>query len=476
MIKLLFFICIVILVIIVLYDKKSEYSCPIVDDVSMLNTTIVDKVFYPKCNKDIFKIIKLAHFNNKKIIARGERHSMGGHTITKDGYIIDTKFLNQINLDGKNMVVKVGPGVTWDKLIYYLNRHGYSPKTLQSYASFSVGGSVSVNIHGITNDDCLCESIKELELITSSAEIVVCSRSMNSELFSLVIGGYGLFGIIVNVTLEIVPNVCVTPKSKQLTINNFCQYYHKISNSKTNIKFARIDITNMKDITLYYFTKNNNTIHNLELDKSPNKMSIISQLLYKWLLPIKYVQKIRFNLENRLGKPLDMKKSQKLSRNMVLYESAKPLSILYSPIINLKKTHILQEFFIPEKYFIVWMKYLEKIFSEHNEPVLLNITIRYIKEDKTTFLKYATQNMFAFVFYYRINCTTKEDHLLKKIHNLLTNKSLELTGTFYLPYRHHYTKTQLKKSYPNITDFFVMKKKYDPYELFTNLWYENYKK
>ena len=36
--------------------------------------------------------------------------------------------------------------------------------------------------------------------------IVRCSRNENAELFSLALGGYGLFGVILDVDLQVVPN------------------------------------------------------------------------------------------------------------------------------------------------------------------------------------------------------------------------------------------------------------------------------
>jgi FAD/FMN-containing dehydrogenase len=40
----------------------------------------------------------------------------------------------------EKMTVFTQPGATWGDLIEFLNPYGYSPKTMQSYCSFSVGG------------------------------------------------------------------------------------------------------------------------------------------------------------------------------------------------------------------------------------------------------------------------------------------------------------------------------------------------
>lgn len=53
--------------------------------------------------------------------------------------------------------------------------------------------------------------------------------------------------------------------------------------------------------------------------------------------------------------------------------------------------------------------------------------------------------------------------------------AISLNGTYYLPYRLHATKKQLYKAYPAAEQFFMLKKKYDPDELFQNRFYETYK-
>lgn len=460
------------------------------DDITKMNKTNVDNVFNVLSTEDIIHVIKLAKTNNKRVIARGEMHSMGGQTIAQNGYILDTKFMNHIlefNSDAETVVVE--PGVTWYNLIHFLNLYGYSPKILQSYASFSIGGSVSVNIHGITSDDVLSKSIIELEIINSDGDIIMCNRQQNSELFFLVIGGYGLFGVITKIKISITENKSLNLTTLSTNIQDFQNLYSNyITNAvyiqKINVKFARINITNMEDINIYLFTTNGNTIKksNIELDNAPKEMSKISQLIYKWILPNENAQKIRFQLETKLGKPLDIDDNEEITRNELLYESAKSLSTLYSPLIDINKTHILQEYFIPSvnpNNFTNFMTYLKDVFIVNKNKItnvnLLNITIRYVLHDNETFLNYTKRNMYAFVFYYRIDCNKSGDTRLRYIHNLLVNKTLELGGTFYLPYRHHYDQKQLEIAYPQINQFFELKKRYDQTEMFYNNWYGIYR-
>ena len=53
----------------------------------------------------------------------------------------------------------------------------------------------------------LSDDIEELTLVDPTGSVLVCNRSQNAELFSLVIGGYGLFGIVYAATLRLTPRV-----------------------------------------------------------------------------------------------------------------------------------------------------------------------------------------------------------------------------------------------------------------------------
>lgn len=66
-----------------------------------------------------------------------------------NGIVIDMQFINQISFDTCSNNVTVGAGALWSDVIFTLNHYGKAPRTLQSYCTFSVGGSLSVNAHGM---------------------------------------------------------------------------------------------------------------------------------------------------------------------------------------------------------------------------------------------------------------------------------------------------------------------------------------
>src|SRR5262249_34671847 len=100
--------------------------------------------------------------------------------------------------------------------------------------------------------------------------------------------------------------------------------------------------------------------------------------------------------------------------------------------------------------------------------------IRTVHKDMVTALPYAKQDMFGFVLYFNVRFNDSENEILKKTTADLIDAAAQSGGTYYLPYQLFYTREQLLTDYPEANDFFAMKKKYDPMELFSNKFYQKY--
>lgn len=452
------------------------HASPQVDDVSRLNATDVERVFEVRTPADIKAILRCAAAEGRQVLVRGTQHSMGGHTIAPGGFVLDMRHFDRLAYDPATELVSAGTGAHWTDLIHYLNQFGLSPRTMQSYSSFSVGGTVSVNAHGIATDHCLAESIVSFALITADAR----------ELFSLAIGGYGLFGIITEVTLRVNPNLHLELDLLRVAPKDFFfsgRVYRSLlaadpdKGGDVDIKLARLDITNLEHIELYVFRRASPVKTVSPLDLKPREMSLSSRLIYKWLAPT--LQELRFTAERALGTAFDW--GQTSERNALMYESAVPLARLYSPLLHIDDTFILQEYFVPQKSFLRWVEQAKPIYrriAQHSLVRLLNTTIRFVHHDTETALAYSRspEGVYAFVLYYRIRRTAEADEALRQFHEELTEVTLGVRGTFYLPYRHHYSFEQLEQAYGRDTllSFLERKEKYDPGCLFSSLWLRKY--
>ncbi|CAF3346440.1 unnamed protein product [Rotaria socialis] len=482
----------IILVLVCLYksyqwlnpDTKYEIDFTgniYLDDVSQLNKTCVSSIFYPRTVNDIQYLISEARSKNKTISIRGQAHTMGGQTLpsrkrSSTNYVFDLKYMNHVEYDSKNQEVLVQSGATWAHVIHNLNSYGRSPVVMQSYCTFSVAGTISVNAHGITSDDAMYNSVISIEYIDIDGKQQECNREKNQEMFSLIIGGYGLFAIITRLRLMTVPNIKTTLEYIRLQSDQFPTLYEEYLDDTTiEIKIARVDLVRPNNILMFIFRRQLSTIGTVaDLDEEARVMQPRQHLIYTYLAQQRLFRRIRFALEKVFARPLDL--SLSTDRNTTMYESAKPMAILYQPLTIYNDTFILQEYFIPKPYFQHWYDKLKLIIVEkYNHVFLLNLTIRFVKKDQTTFLSYTkNDDCYAFVFYFRITCNDSGDQQVRELNQKLIQLAFDCHGTFYLPYRQHYTFEQMSKAYPMINEFFEKKLTYDPIELFSNDWYENY--
>lgn len=180
----------------------------VINDVSSLNPTIVHKIEKPTSLEDLQKIVQTAIEKKLTISIAGARHSQGGQILKKGGIVVDMTAYNKIlNLDEKNKILKVQSGANWQQIQNFLNKHGLAVKVQQSSNVFTVGGSLGSNIHGRDpRFGTIIETIKGFHLLNPEGKLIYVTRTSDPKLFSLVIGGYGLFGIITDVDIEVTTN------------------------------------------------------------------------------------------------------------------------------------------------------------------------------------------------------------------------------------------------------------------------------
>jgi FAD/FMN-containing dehydrogenase len=137
-------------------------------------------------------------------------------------------------------------------------------------------------------------------------------------------------------------------------------------------------------------------------------------------------------------------------------------------------TDILHEYFIPKEQVKDFIDSLKRILPAYKVD-LLNITVRNVKKDEDAFLRYANEEVFGFVMLFNQARTIEAEMEMKVATQRMIDATVSLKGTYYLPYRLHATKEQLIRSYPQAKEFFLLKKKYDPTEIFQNKFYQTYK-
>jgi FAD/FMN-containing dehydrogenase len=352
---------------------------------------------------------------------------------------------------------------------------------MQSINIFSLGGTLSVNAHGIDpSPGPVAPTVRSMRIMLSSGDIVKASPTENSELFRHALGGYGLFGVILDVDLDIVDNEMYTRKTQYVNYSEYPSYYRNAVENNPNIGlvFGRLSVapqSYLRETAVHIYEKApyDAALPPLRSETHESLNRFIINLSktggagrwLRWTLE-KYAEPHLHACVSR-NQAMNQKEVCLVTRNEEMYDDMAYLKN------RLRDTDILQEYFIPYDRMPEFVDSLRTV-VQRDHANLLNVTIRTVHKDTTTALPYAKQNMFAFVLYFNVKFNDADNEILKRTTSDLIDAAEQVGGTFYLPYQLFYSGEQLRKAYPEIDDFFAMKKKYDPAGLFTNKFYEKY--
>jgi FAD/FMN-containing dehydrogenase len=150
-----------------------------------------------------------------------------------------------------------------------------------------------------------------------------------------------------------------------------------------------------------------------------------------------------------------------VARNQAMYES---LGFLQNRLPQY--TDVLHEYFLPHEEIVPFLDELRAQLGEHDAQ-LLSASIRSVHQEDIV-LDYAQGERFSVVLYLSQAVSDAGNEDMASLTRALVATSLELGGTFYLPYQQHYTREQVAQAYPRLEEFFAVKRRYDPGMRFQN--------
>ncbi|MCA9437227.1 MAG: FAD-binding protein [Candidatus Omnitrophica bacterium] len=153
----------------------------------------------PESSEEVASILKYAYEHDLPVSTRGEAHSQTGQSLVEDGIVLSSRGMNKIlNIDEAGMTADVQAGVVWGDLVKELDPLGLVPRILTNNLGVTLGGTLSMAGLGVASFryGAQGDNVLELEVVTATGDIVVCSPEENSELFDLARSGLGQFGVI----------------------------------------------------------------------------------------------------------------------------------------------------------------------------------------------------------------------------------------------------------------------------------------
>lgn len=171
-----------------------------------LNISAMEYVFRPSTEAGIRDVLELARDHGVKVGLRGSGRSYGDASLNAEQICLDLTRMNRIlEWNPESGVIRVEPGVTIQQLWRYVIEDGWWPYVVPGTMFPTIGGCASMNVHGKNNWRVgpIGDHILAFDLLLPTGDVRKCSRGENPELFHAAIGGFGMLGCFLSITLEL---------------------------------------------------------------------------------------------------------------------------------------------------------------------------------------------------------------------------------------------------------------------------------
>ena len=434
-----------------------------VNDITRLNPVVVEQVVTPTTIDDVSRLI--ANHAGPVSIGGG-RFSQGGQTACAGCLFIDMRQMNHVvALDATGKRITVEAGITWRAIQEAIDPHGLSLRIMQSYANFTVGGSLSVNAHGrYVGEGPIIRSVESFRIVMADGSLKTASRTENPEIFRAAIGGYGGLGVVVEATLRLTDNVPVETQAVRMRVEDYPQWFNATVRPSATAVFhnATLYPPEYKSVNAITIATTDRPLTVTNRLTSQGKTSGTRRALMGWLSNGLFGKQIKQHIYD----PLIYSRRKVVWRN---YEASLDVASI-EPGSRERSTYVLQEYFIPVDRFDAFVPKMRAILKARKVNVL-NLSVRQAQSDQESLLSWAPVEVFSLVLYYEQGTSDTDRQAVGVWTRELIDAAILSGGSYYLPYQIHATPEQFLKAYPRAPEYFALKRRLDPtYKFHSKLW------
>jgi FAD/FMN-containing dehydrogenase len=461
-----------------------ESGSIVVNDIhSQLNSTRVLRVFEPQSLEDVQSIVQAARRDRKIISVAGGRHAMGSQQFGTDTQLIDVRKMNRVlNLDRESGILEIDAGIEWPELIDgYLalqngDPHMWGIAQKQTGADrLTIAGTIAANAHGrgLTMKPFI-SNVESFVLVDANGTAHTCSRTENPELFRLVHGGYGLFGIVTSVKLRLVPRTKIERVVEIRTVDDLTPTFEKRISDGFQYGDFQFSIERDSEDFLHKGVFSCYRPVSSETPIPPTEKQL-TDANWRELLYLAHT-----NEKQAFQRYADYYLT---TNGQVYWSDLHQLSVYpdnYHREIDKKlhapypATEIITEIDVPRPMLASFLDEVRDDFRK-NKVELIYGTVRIIERDEESFLAWAKQPYACVIFnLHTVHSPEGIQHSADAFRRLI-DMAARRGGTYYLTYHRYATRGQIESCYPRFTEFLKLKMKYDPEERFQSDWYRHYK-
>ena len=457
----------------------------IVNDIhSGLNATRVHSIVTPATLDAARKAIRTARGERRAVCIAGARHAMGAQAFATDGVLIDIRGLNRVlTFDTARGLIEVESGVQWPQLLEHLvstqrgNARQWAFSQKQTGADrLTMGGCLSANVHGRgLRLPPFVGDVESFKLLDARGELLHCSRSENTELFRLAIGGYGLFGLIYSVTLRLVPRRKVRRVVEVRDIEGLPRAFSERIRDAFLYGDFQYSIDERSDD---YLRRGVFSCYRPVDDATPIPPTQKELADADWtdLLYLAHADK---------AEAFKRYAAYYLSTDGQLYWSDEHQMSVYPDHYHREldrrlgakhpATEAITEIYCERDALERFMTDVRED-ARRNQVTIIYGTIRLIEQDRESFLAWAKKSYACVIFNLHVVHTPEGIRRSADAFRRLIDIGIRHGGSYFPTYHKYATRKQVETCYPQFPDFLKLKRKYDPGEVFQSDWYRHYRK
>jgi FAD/FMN-containing dehydrogenase len=454
-----------------------------------LNATRVSQVLTASSSEAVQEIVQQAAKAGHQIAIGGGRHAAGGQQFLKDQWSLDTRPMSRIlsfhdqSGDDQLGLMTVQAGISWTAIMKYLNslqegqifQWAIKQKPTGS-DSITLGGSIGANNHGRCLQSApLVSDIESFRLILASGEVKNCSRRENKDLFSLVLGGYGMFGVVSDVTLRLVKRQKLRRQVQEMSVEDVYQAYQDAV--KAGCTYGAFDFS--FDPTSDGYLRDGFFLSYLPVGDETPVSSVAADFDYeKWLGLTTIIH------QDKARTYQQYKGFYQTSAGLIYYHDTAQLGP-YKDYYHLEVdkrlhrttpgTEAITEVYVPKEKLAAFLGRVKTDFIQHQVDFIYG-TVRFIQPDTESVMPWAKGDFACIIFNIHVEKTPQGLAKGKRTLQQIIDRALAEGGTYYLTYHRYATKSQVLAAYPEMPSVLALKRQYDPAELFQSTWYQHYRK
>lgn len=433
---------------------------------SQLNCTWVSDVHKPES----IDALRAAMRGRGSLSIAGGRHSMGGQQFASNATLLDMNGMTRVlGIDRERGIVGVEAGIQWPALIAALKETPWAIRQKQTGADrLSIGGALASNVHGrgLTMKPFI-DDVESFTIVNAGGELVECSRTKNTELFKLAIGGYGLFGVLASVRLRLSPRRKVQRVVEEQSVESVMSAFdariaegYLYGDFQFSIDAASEGFLRKGVFSCYRPVSDDAPVPPAPAELNPEDWMKLLYLAHADKAEV-YRQYVGYYLT---------------TSGQVYWSDEHQLGYYaddYHRAIQLPGSEMISELYVPRAKLAEFMLAAAEMLRSRNENVIYG-TVRLIERDDESVLRWAKQPYACVIFNLHVEPSDAGKEHAAESFRALIDLAAERDGSYYLTYHRWARREQVERCYPEMRAFLREKRRFDPSGRFQSDWYRHY--